>query len=379
VAEPFGECLPVRLRVHPGVTNENGPPEFPAPQAVLHVGHRRRVDRIAGKHPGADRQPVPRQRQAHYHLRLIPAPFFVVAPLAQRRERRVTLGLTLRVFVIHLKVHTGRIPEDEVHISPEEIGGAKEDLALDGLDMSVEEIQREVQVVQRQRRGLWEVGSLREPVLIARQLGQGLGEAVRYHREERQLMGRTTGAARLQAPQDLANAQFLPQRPCHMDDPQRPSPLDVDGLAGGADLWRDVDAALTHTIDAPGEAQKRFTIQGVGAAKVVDDVGGGAPLGRVPARLGELVVLYGGTVFVVAFGRSQIHAYTIDILYNNVKRFLYIRVSMFCGRIGEAPLDFPCFSVLSWPMCALAPQTRAQGLARTASDRRPEEAMRPYR
>jgi len=31
---------------------------------------------------------------------------------------------------------------------------------------------------------------------------------------------------------------------------------------------------------------------------------------------------------------------------------------MFSGRIDEAPLDFPCFSVLSWPMCALAPQTR---------------------
>src|SRR5215468_2592902 len=158
-------------------------------------------------------------------------------------------------------------------------------------------------------------------------------------------MGRPPGATRLQAPQDLANAQFLPQRSGHMDDTQRPSPLDVE-------------AALTHPTDALGEAQQRFAIQGVGAAKVVDDVGGGAPLGRVPARLGELVVLHGGTVFVVAFGRAQIHAYTIGILPNAVKRFFYIRVSMSGGRIGEVPLDFPCFSVLSWPMCALAPQTR---------------------
>ena len=37
--------------------------------------------------------------------------------------------------------------------------------------------------------------------------------------------------------------------------------------------------------------RSRLRDQGVGAAKVVDDVGGGAPLGRVPARLGELVVL----------------------------------------------------------------------------------------
>ena len=67
---------------------------------------------------------------------------------------------------------------------------------------------------------------------------------------------------------------------------------------GGSPL-EDVDAALTHTTDALGEAQQCCAIQGVGAAKVVDDVGGGAPLGRGPARLGELVVLHGGTVFVV--------------------------------------------------------------------------------
>src|SRR5262249_20080018 len=139
---------------------------------------------------------------------------------------------------------------------------------------------------------------------------------------------------RLQAPQDLANAQCLPQRPGHVDDPQRPRPLDVDGLARGTHLWRDVEAALTHPTNAPGEAQQRFAIQGVGAAKVVDDVGDGAPLGRVPARLGELVVLYGGTVFVVAFGRAQIHVYTIGVLHNNVKRFLYMRVSMFYDRIS---------------------------------------------
>jgi hypothetical protein len=36
---------------------------------------------------------------------------------------------------------------------------------------------------------------------------------------------------------------------------------------------------------------------------------------------------------------------------------------MFGDRIGEAPLDFPCFSVLNWPMCALALQTRAQAIA----------------
>src|SRR5215475_9961579 len=98
-----------------------------------------------------------------------------------------------------------------------------------------------------------------------------------------------------------------------MDDTQRPSPLDVDGLAGGAHLWREVEAALTHPTDTLGEAQQRVAIHGIGAAKVVDDVGGGALLGRVPARLGELIVLHGGTVFIVAFGRAQIHVYMIGV------------------------------------------------------------------
>jgi hypothetical protein len=37
-----------------------------------------------------------------------------------------------------------------------------------------------------------------------------------------------------------------------------------------------------------------------------------------------------------------------------------MRVSMFGGRIDEPPLDFPCFAVLSWPICALVPQTQAE-------------------
>ena len=46
-----------------------------------------------------------------------------------------------------------------------------EDCALDGVNVGVEEIQREVQVVQRQRRGFREVDALRPPGLIARQFG----------------------------------------------------------------------------------------------------------------------------------------------------------------------------------------------------------------
>src|SRR4029434_6392518 len=155
-------------------------------------------------------------------------------------------------------------------------------------------------------------------------------------------MGRTTRSSRLQAPQDLANAQFLPQCPRHVDDPQRPRPLNVDSLPGWAHLWRDVEATRAHATNARGEAEKRLTIQSVGAAKVVDDMGSGAPLDGVPARLGELVVLYDGTVFVLAFGRPQIHAYTIGVSQRTVKSFFHSRVSMFCGCTGE---DLPVFSL----------------------------------
>ena len=50
---------------------------------------------------------------------------FCCSPACAAAEGRVALGLALGVFVIDLKVHTGRIPEDEVHISLGEIGSAK--------------------------------------------------------------------------------------------------------------------------------------------------------------------------------------------------------------------------------------------------------------
>ena len=31
MAEPLGQFLPIRLQVHPRVTNEDGTPKFPAP------------------------------------------------------------------------------------------------------------------------------------------------------------------------------------------------------------------------------------------------------------------------------------------------------------------------------------------------------------
>jgi hypothetical protein len=127
-----------------------------------------------------------------------------------------------------------------------------------------------------------------------------------------------------------------------VDDTQRPSPLNVDSLSRWAYLWRDVEATLAHATDALGEAEKRLTIQSVGAAKVVDNMGSWAPLDRVPARLGELVVLYDRAVFVLAFSRSQLHAYIIGVSQRYVKDFFDIRVSMFCVSIGE---DLPVFSL----------------------------------
>jgi len=321
MAEPLGPCVPLRLRVHAGITHADGPPAFPAPQALLDLGDCRDVDRLAGTHPGADGEAVTREGQTHHHRWLVPAPGFVGAPLAPRRERRVPLRLACGVCVIALTGHTGGIPADQGHIGPEESGGAQEARALDGFHVGVEAIQRAGQVVQRQRRGFWEGDPLRPPGLRARQLGEGRGEARRHQRAERQRMGRTPRSPRRQAPPARAHAQCLPQRSGHVDAPQRPSPRNVENLAGWADLWWDVAATRPPTTDALSEAQQHVAIPGVGAAKVVEDVGGGTPLGRVPARLGELVVLHGGTVFVVAFGRSQIHAYTRGVLPRYVKRF----------------------------------------------------------
>ena len=99
VAQTLGQLPAIGLRVHPGVAHEEGPAELPPPEVVLDLRDRGDVERGAGP------------------------------------------GLRGVIRVVDREVHTRGVPEDEVDVRPEEIGGPEEDLPLDGRVVGVEEIQ----------------------------------------------------------------------------------------------------------------------------------------------------------------------------------------------------------------------------------------------
>jgi hypothetical protein len=63
-----------------------------------------------------------------------------MAALAQRGDLLVFPHFTGVIFVVDLAVEGRGIPEDQVDIGVEQIGGAKENLLLEGLDMAQQEM-----------------------------------------------------------------------------------------------------------------------------------------------------------------------------------------------------------------------------------------------
>jgi len=240
-------------------------------------------------------------------------PLLAVAPFPQGRQCRAGPGLIGSLLLIDREGDRRRVPEDEVHIRTEEVGGVEEDLPLDRVDVGVQEVQAEGEVLQSQGLGLGEVDPLGAPVFVAGQRGEGLGQPVGHQGEEGPLVGRPPGSRRLQAAPHLADPQLLPPRAGHMPHPEGAGPLELEGLAGGHHILGHVEPAVTDAGDTAGEAAEGIAIQRVRPAEVVDDVGGRAAPHRVPAGLGELVVLDDGAVLVATSGRSQIHACMLPV------------------------------------------------------------------
>jgi hypothetical protein len=100
------------------------------------VVDRRHIRGVARKHPRAHGQSVAGEGQPDHHLWVAIAAFLMMSALAQRGYGAVLPRLTRFVFFIDLKGEGGGIPEDQVHIRVEQIGGAKENLLLEGRDMA---------------------------------------------------------------------------------------------------------------------------------------------------------------------------------------------------------------------------------------------------
>ncbi len=213
VSHPLGQLLAVSRRVHAGGAHADRLAQPPAPQALLALGHRGGIDGVARDHPGAHRQAVAGQGQAHDDLRLVVAPLLAVAPLPQGRPRGAAPRLVALILRVDLEGERGGVPEDEIDLGAEEVGRPEEDLARDGVDMGVQAVQGAVHLLEGQPLGLGQVPPLGDPVFVAGQPGERLGQPIGHPREERQLMGGAPGSGALQAAQHLTDAQFFPQCP----------------------------------------------------------------------------------------------------------------------------------------------------------------------
>jgi hypothetical protein len=141
---------------------------------------------------------------------MVVAAFFVVPTLAPRGEQAGLPRRTLVILCIDLTGEGGRIPADQVHIRVEQIGGAKEDLLLEGLAMAQQDIHGAIEVLQRQGVRCGPIDVVGQPRLIAGQLGPRTSQAVGGHGQQGHLVGGlAAGLLHLGAPQ-RSDASLFP-------------------------------------------------------------------------------------------------------------------------------------------------------------------------
>lgn len=126
---------------------------------------------------------------------------------------------------------------------------------------------------------------------------------VRDHGQERALEGLARAVPSREIGDHLVDPELAPDRIDGVDRAVGPGVADPH-----AGLGRDRFLTREHAEDALREALESGAIELVGAAEVVDHLGNGAALLRVPDVLGELVVLDHRAVRVLAPRGAQIHA-----------------------------------------------------------------------
>ena len=144
---------------------------------------------IARKHPRAHRQPIAREGQSDHDLGVAVTALFVAPTLAPRGNYATLPQLTLFILFINLTVEGGGIPEDQVHIRVEQLGGPKEDLLLEGFDMAQQEIHDTIEVLQRQGVRFGPIDVVGQPLLIAGHLGPRTSQSVGGHGQQSQVVG----------------------------------------------------------------------------------------------------------------------------------------------------------------------------------------------
>ena len=142
-----------------------------------------------------------------------------------------------------------------------------------------------------------------EPLLPAVELRVRCEGSVRDHGEQRELERLLCSLPLLAAGEHGVELEFLPQLAEYVDAAVGPGISDAEIAGTNALDWcRDILAE--NAEDASRQPTEHGPVHLIRPAEVVDDLGDGAPLLRVPDVLGELVIAYLGTVGVAALRRA---------------------------------------------------------------------------
>jgi len=315
-AGPLKDC-PILFPGHPAVHHPHAPGHFPTGEILLDHLHRGGVGGIAGEHPAAHRDPFLGDRQPDHDLRKV-VPLVLALPVAKKRP-------FLLVLFVPLEVGRGGVEEQEVHFEVQESGRGEEDFLLDRLVVLQKNIHCAIEMLQGNGGFVAQRHVLVDPLDHAA-LRVGSKRPVGYHGEDRPLHGRGELAIRNRAGEHSLDSDPLPQFPQKVRPTHRTGPDEAQGavaarsrkgrrgferILGGEEPAQ----ALHQTLDG-GEIQLLLP------AEIVDDLGFGVSLLRIPDVVGELKIGDDRTIGVLAGYLPYIHTHTLSV-YKSYVKYIY--------------------------------------------------------
>ena len=302
--------------VHPGVGYEHRTAQVPAPQIVANRLHRADIGCVAGQHPASNRDAFPGHGQGYDHLRG-PGPLLGVSELSKRCVV-ITLGI---VFEVDTEGGGGGVVEDQIHLQVEQVCGVKENRLLNFGCVLIEQIHGFVHVPQLQLITGWQVDRL-HPSVPDPEFGVRITQPVGSHRKQSPFVDSRGPGGFSDIDQGLLKTNLLPEPFDGQHRSQGDGPIDLQ--ASGKRSSRGCKLVLLLAVridnsqvadpgDGPTQPHQLLTVELIGAAEVVDDLGDRLSGNRVAFIVGQLVVFDDGAVLVLSSGSAQVHAQACSV------------------------------------------------------------------
>ena len=316
---------------HPAVHHPHAPGHFPPGEILLDHLHRGGVGGIAGEHPATHRDPFLGDRQPDHDLRKV-VPLVLALPVAKKRP-------FFLVLLVPLEVGRGGVEEQEIHFEVEQGGRGEEHFLLDRLVVLQENIHGAVEMLQRDRGIVPQRHALLHPLDHAK-LRVGCKRPVGHHGEDRPLDRRGELAIRNRAGENVLDSDPLPQFPQKVRSAHRTRGDESQGAVAARSRkgCRGFERILggEEPAQALHQALDGGDIQFLLAPEVVDDLGFGVSLLRVPDVVGELKVGDDRTVGVLAGYLPDIHTHTLNVYQSYVNNIYSYRLpTRFPGNQGS--------------------------------------------